>query len=500
LVLADRNGRLTHRDAPTQATLKAMDERSLDVGFSLAEPDVGTNGVGTSLETRRPTLVVGQDHYMEAFQAFTCANAPIIQPITGRVEGTVGVVCPAEETGPLLLPTAVQLATQISELLLERASPKERFLLEHFLRRRRSPRNAVATMGDGVLIATPAAQQILAGVDQRELWQRIEAGTRRGGTMETQLQRPTQPPLHLRCLPLHRGGDFEGVAIEFNSEPLKPSASGRAKVQERLGDLVGHSDPWQATVREALQAAQLDAPVIIIGERGTGRLSVAEAMARHGGGGFTVLEGADVLVDGPRSWLQRAKTALSKDGTVLFRRIDQLDDNSAAALASLIARPHQARTAATAQETAVAAPGLSSLLDQLNVLRIDLPPLRNRRDDIPHLTRHFARLLGHADVDQRVIDVLYRQTWPGNLTELRQTLRSASAKAKTDPIGLQHLPRQVRREHSRKPLHGLRQHEADAIVAAINSTSTRAEAAKQLGISRATLFRRINAYGLDLDL
>jgi transcriptional regulator of acetoin/glycerol metabolism len=197
--------------------------------------------------------------------------------------------------------------------------------------------------------------------------------------------------------------------------------------------------------------------------------------------------------------LQRAKTALSKDGTVLFRRIDQLDDSSAAALASLIARPHQARTAATAQETAVAAPGLSSLLDQLNVLRIDLPPLRNRRDDIPHLTRHFARLLGHADVDQRVIDVLYRQTWPGNLTELRQTLRSASAKAKTDPIGLQHLPRQVRREHSRKPLHGLRQHEADAIVAAINSTSTRAEAAKQLGISRATLFRRINAYGLDLD-
>ena len=61
VVLADREGRMTHRDAATARTLAAMDDRSLDVGSSLAESDVGTNGVGTSLETKRPAMVVGED-------------------------------------------------------------------------------------------------------------------------------------------------------------------------------------------------------------------------------------------------------------------------------------------------------------------------------------------------------------------------------------------------------------------------------------------------------
>jgi transcriptional regulator of acetoin/glycerol metabolism len=94
---------------------------------------------------------------------------------------------------------------------------------------------------------------------------------------------------------------------------------------------------------------------------------------------------------------------------------------------------------------------------------------------------------------------LYRQPWPGNVTELRQALRSAHARAGTEALTVRHLPRHVQREPNRRPLHGLRQQEADAIVAAISSTATRADAARQLGISRATLFRRIKAYGLDLD-
>ena len=496
LVLADRDGRLTRRDAPDRAILTEMDGRCVDLGFSLAEADVGTNGVGTSLETRRPTLVVGEDHYLESFHTFTCANAPIIAPITGRIEGTVGVVCPVGQTGPLLLPTAMRLASQIGDLLFEQATPEERFLLHQFLRRRKNPRTAIATIGQDVLIATPAAQRLLAGVDHAELWEHIEGAIQHGRPFETEFQPTSTAPLHLRCRPLHRGGAFEGAAVEVVSEPHRPVRNRHRRQPSRLGELIGVSDRWQTAARAALLAAQVDDPVLIVGERGTGRLSVAEAIAGHGRPRpVEVFSSAEILIDGARDWVLRARAALEFDGTVIFRRVDHLDGEVAAALAALVAESTTARVIATSEISSTSDSGLALLLDQLRVLQIDLPALRDRRDDIPHLVRRFATDHGRHDVDRQVVNMLYRQPWPGNVTELRQVMRSANAKARTDRINLRHLPETFSHRSTRKPLHGLRQQEADAIVTAISSTATRAEAAQLLGISRATLFRRIKAYG-----
>ncbi|MEM7271677.1 MAG: helix-turn-helix domain-containing protein [Actinomycetota bacterium] len=501
VVLADRDGRLTRRDAASRETLVALDRRSLDLGYSLAETDVGTNGVGTSLETRRPALVVGDGHFLECFQHFTCANAPIVHPVTGRVEGTVGVVCPVDDTGPLLMPTALRLASQIGDVLLEEATPTERFLLREFVRQRRSPRSAVATLGEGVLIATPAAQRLLADADAVELWRRVERSIGSGRTVELEHARPSGSPLRLRCRPLHRGGEIEGAIVEL----LPPATSDRGRSRRRsrpaaLGDLVGASDAWQEVVREALLAGATTEPVLLVGERGTGRLAVARAIAERGDrSAVEVVDAARVLIDGPSAWLQRAERAFAVEGTVVLRRIDHLADDLAAALAALVADEPPARLMATSLSTEARDPGLAMLIDQVNVFRIDLPPLRSRRSDIAPLAEYHAAGLGRPGLDRRVVDVLSRQSWPGNVTELAQAVRAAHAKARTRPVEVGDLPRAIRLERSRKPLHGLQQQEADAILTALRSSATRAEAAEQLGISRATLFRRINAYGLEVE-
>lgn len=501
VVLADGEGRVARRDAPTSATLAAMDKRRVDVGFSLAEPDVGTNGVGTSLETKRPAMVVGTDHFLEAFQMFTCANAPIFDPVTHRVEGTVGVLCPVDDTGPLLLSTALHLSARINELLLERATPAERSLLEQFLRHRRNPKTALATMGEGVLIATPAAQRLLTGVDHAELWEHVEAATRHGGETTTELSfdRPTGVPLRLRCQPVYRGGEVGGATVEFVAGRPSTRRTRRICPEDQLGDLVGASAAWRAIVRDAQQAARVDSPVLVVGDRGTGRLAIATAIADlHRSRDVRVFDSSTVLVEGAREWVLKATAAFVPDTTIVLRRIDQLPDAVAATLAAEVAAtPDGARVIATTGRAAAAEPGLAALIDQLNVLRIDVPRLEDRRDDIAPLVRHLSAESGRHQVDPQVINVLYRQPWPGNVTELRQTLRSADARAATEPVGVEHLPRQIRQESSRKPLHGLRRQEADAIVAAVNSTATRTEAAELLGISRATLYRRIDAYQLD---
>ncbi|MEM8924797.1 MAG: helix-turn-helix domain-containing protein [Actinomycetota bacterium] len=501
LVLADRAGRLTKRDAGARSTLDAMDDRSLDVGFSLAESDVGTNGVGTSLETKRPAVVVGGDHFLECFHPFTCANAPIIHPISRKVVGTVGVLCPVEDTGPLLLPTAVQLSTRIAELLLEHATPEERTLLQHFLARRRHHRTPIATLGRESLIATPTAQRLLAGIDHAELWSVVEARVRDGRPFEAELEHPAGAPLLLRCEPLVRDGSFTGATVEISVEG--PTVDGRraARRPKRLGDLVGTSDQWTATVDEALLAVHRQEPVLITGERGTGRSAVAGAIARLGPGETTgVFDSADLLVEGDRAWLLGVRDALQTGGVVVLRHIDRLPDRVAAALAPGVAAADDTRVIATAESArSDSSPGVAALLDQVNVLAVDVAPLRQRRQDIAPLATHFAARLGRQTLDPAVLNVLHRQPWPGNVIELKQAVRSAHARARTQPLTVQHLPRHLRQAQSRAPLVGLRQSEADAIMAAINNSATRAEAAEQLGISRATLFRRIKAYGLDVD-
>lgn len=525
LVMADRTGRLIYRDTPTRATRAVMSDRSLDIGFSLAESDTGTNGVGTSLETKRPVVVTGSEHHLEWFHGFTCANAPIVQPITGKIEATVGLVCPVEDTQPLLLSTAMQLSAAISDELLARATPAERFLLEQFLRRRRSAKRALATLGDGVLIATPAAQRYLAGVDQAELWEHVRAATMAGTVIETEFPTNSERPLRLRCHPLYRGGELGGAAVEFVTEPGRPATTKRQSRPPRLGNLVGGSDQWKTVVSDAVAAAEHSEPVIIIGERGTGRRSIAEAIIRQMSSvdgvsddvsdgvsddvpdhvsDHAILDSASVLLDGARTWLLEARAALSDHRAVVLRRVDQLPDDVAAALAALVSSPGAgARLVATAESVEADGPGLAALMDQLNVVRIDVPPLRTRREDIPLLVRHILERIGRQTpsriADARVMAVLNRQPWPGNVTELTQALRSANAKARFGVLTVQHLPRHVLVEDHRRPLHGLQQQEADAIVAAINSTASRTEAARQLGISRATLYRRIDAYGLDLD-
>ena len=359
----------------------------------------------------------------------------------------------------------------------------------------------MATIGQSVLIATPAAQRLLAGVDHAELWEQIGPATRLGRSLETTIDRPSSQPLVLRCRPLHHSGGLEGAGVEFvaDQRPAAPQRSGRR--HEQLGDLVGVSEAWQAVVHESLLVAQLDESVLIVGERGTGRFSVARAIAERNGSQLTTtFDSAAVLTDGPRVWLRRVRAAMEPDATIIVRRIDQLTDDVAAALASIVVEADDCRVMATSTVASSPEPGLAALLDQLNVLQIDLPPLRNRRHDIPQLVNHLAGHYGHPEVNQSVLNVLYRQRWPGNVTELRQALRSACAKARTERMGVHHLPLRLRQEKHRMPLHGLRQQEADAIVAAIRSTKTRTEAAEQLGISRATLFRRIKAYGLDTDI
>jgi DNA-binding NtrC family response regulator len=131
---------------------------------------------------------------------------------------------------------------------------------------------------------------------------------------------------------------------------------------------------------------------------------------------------------------------------------------------------------------------------RLNVIPIVLPPLRQRRDDIPVLAEHFLQQicaresLGERKLSKSSAEMLQRYDWPGNVRELRHVIERAAVLSdsydiKTEHLGLPHV--------KARSLDELQRNEISRVVQECNGNVTRA--AKILGVSRATLYRRLKS-------
>jgi transcriptional regulator with PAS, ATPase and Fis domain len=158
---------------------------------------------------------------------------------------------------------------------------------------------------------------------------------------------------------------------------------------------------------------------------------------------------------------------------------------------------------------------------RINVLSIDVPPLRERREDIPLLVERFlesACAETHRrgiTVDQDVIAAFQAYDWPGNVRELMNIVRRLVALATSPRIAIADLPEPIRRASrgalvplervvglpsvsDREPdsAAGDSDPELRRLLSVVNSARTMADAAALLGVTRSTLYRRLERYGL----
>ncbi len=147
----------------------------------------------------------------------------------------------------------------------------------------------------------------------------------------------------------------------------------------------------------------------------------------------------------------------------------------------------------------------SDLFFRLNVFRIEIPPLRERREDVPALVDHFARhhalSLGRRPcaVSNEAMRLLIGHTWPGNVRELSNAIERASILALDEAILPEHLPMQLQRE-SELPTElkrAVEQFEQNHIRWVLRvAGGNRERAAEMLGVDVATLYRRLAKYEL----
>ncbi|MEA3435833.1 MAG: sigma 54-interacting transcriptional regulator [Thermodesulfobacteriota bacterium] len=142
---------------------------------------------------------------------------------------------------------------------------------------------------------------------------------------------------------------------------------------------------------------------------------------------------------------------------------------------------------------------------RLKVVEIAIPPLRKRREDLPLLVNHFCRLFENSfnkkidGVTDKVLTTFMHYPWPGNVRELKNAIEHAFVICRGRNITLDHLPSEIieyskgtNRTNEKKVIN-----EPHEILHALTKTDwNKAKAARMLGISRQTIYRKINEFGL----
>jgi len=305
--------------------------------------------------------------------------------------------------------------------------------------------------------------------------------------------------------------------------------------QDRFHDLVGQIAPMQDAFQQIQSVAGVKTTVLIQGETGTGKELAARAIhdeSPRADGPFVPVNCAALNPDlaGSRLFGHRkgAFTGATDDregffeaadgGTLFLDEIGDVpldtqrqllrvfEEEAVTRLGETESRAVDVRIVAATHrnldEEVDADRFRQDLLYRIRIARVTLPPLRNRQSDLPLLVRTFLREIRArtgAEVTQVSNDALRHlldYNWPGNVRELRNALEAALIRASGTVLRVEDLPPELRETSSGPPRSS--DNTAERIRAALAQTNgNRTEAADLLGISRATLYRRLDEYDIE---
>jgi len=316
----------------------------------------------------------------------------------------------------------------------------------------------------------------------------------------------------------------------------------KRKSRKKFGELIGGSTPMLKVYNQISQAAQTDIPVLILGETGTGKDMVANTIHRMSQRAdfpyLAVNLGAmpsDLIASelfghekGSFTGAMRLHKGLFEqghNGTVFLDEIDSMDEKVQVSLLRLLEQKKFKRLGGTryvrsrARLIAASNEKIDSLVEsgvfrtdlyyRLDVFRIQLPPLRERKNDIPllldELLLKYSRTYNKniSSISQQAVDALMNFDWPGNVRELKNVIQRAVLVCGSAEIDVEHLPPRFRHTVTEAPSItfklgvSLREVEREMVSRALAATNNnRKRAAELLGISRRAIYNKLDKHNL----
>jgi hypothetical protein len=530
IVLTDYKARILSRSETDKTIGTLLDEVSLAPGFNYAETSVGTNGIGTVLESGQPLFIVGPEHFLEHLQPFACAGSPIRDPLTGRVEGVLDLSCLIEDASPLMHSLVRSAAHEIERNLLADRSQQQQALFEAYMRVDARTRGAVMAIGGTFVMGNAVAQSSFSPDEQWTVQEHARYLLISPGQPVDQIELSSGKVVHIRGKRVVIGPFVAGivVVVEIISEDVptllggpgvkllpkrvrrvrKPEASDTQASSSILTDV--SSLLGKRASRSIVSALTAGAALLVLGEAGGGKVSLLAELYGH-----VVPLGRSVECSAEELNEQGVQSTIDKDlvnaaalpTLYIFRNVDRL---SAAAVAEFDAylAAREANASAGAVAVTVSQPDLqnelasgrpfTTLLHHFET-SVTVAPLRHRQGDLSDIvTRVLSRRAGlrPATVSAGAMRVISRYPWPGNIRQLEEAIDIALLTRPVGAIQAEDLPAYC---HGGAPrlLSALEAGERDLIVGALHKADgNRMRAAESLGIARSSLYRKLKSFGI----
>jgi transcriptional regulator of acetoin/glycerol metabolism len=528
-------------------TLEQGQDIHLMLGGDWREAVVGTNGIGTALATGRPAQVHAAEHFCEGIKSWTCAGAPIYEPGTERILGVVDISGPPTTYQRNNLTLAVTTARQIETALAEQAALERMRLLEACLNRLSASDAAglIAIDRTGRLVHVTGRIPSSLGLGERL------PNIDRDDAVESWADHLPEGWRPEWFNPVAFGGRSIGAMLvvpdKTRPAPVRnapPKGGENDPDRSTFERIIGRSAAMTAVIQRAGHLAGRRVPVLIEGETGVGKELLARAI--HGdtdgkrpfvafncgavskelvaGELFGHVRGA---FTGATSEGRPGRFELAHQGTLCLDEIGEMPLDLQPVLLRVLeegvvyrlgdAQPRQVDvrlitiTNRTLRAEVEAGRFRRDLFHRISVTSLTVPPLRERVEDIEVLVEHFNRKLSMRHrVPMRqfgpgVMAELRSLPWPGNVRELRNLIESLLLTGSDELVTLEDLPQDLFANatpsgpaSAPEPLSPrLEDAEREMILRAMKSEhGNLAGAARTLGISRSTLYRKLGRYGM----
>ena len=309
-------------------------------------------------------------------------------------------------------------------------------------------------------------------------------------------------------------------------------------LRKSIPEIIGNSREIRKVLNEVESVAPSDASVLVLGESGTGKELIARAvhnLSKRSKEPFVAINAAAVPKDlleseffghekGAFSGAVERKYGLfeiANDGTLFLDEIAEMPMDLQSKLLRTVDTKKLRRLGGT-QEFHVDIRIVSAtnrnlkeeikekrfredLYFRLSTFCIEVPPLRDRKEDIPALADHYLKSRGHhqSELSQEILQALQMYNWPGNVRELENALERAVLLAQNQPVRLKHFSVEIQEPYKKRTsqeivrLSSLEDVEKEHILKVYKSCGEdKVAAAKILGVGLKTLYRKLKKYGV----
>ncbi|HQR50256.1 MAG TPA: sigma-54-dependent Fis family transcriptional regulator, partial [Methylophilaceae bacterium] len=546
VILTDAHGTILHALGDDDFITKAQ-RVALQPGVSWSEENTGTNAIGTALVEQAPVFVMGAEHYFSQNAFLNCSASPILDP-HGQ---TIGVL---DVSGDYRQPQAHTMAlVRMSAQMIENRLFSAEFARDITLHFHMRP-EFIGTLWEGIAVFSLDGRLLAinrCGNAQLGL-SHIEAGCLAfddlfDSTLVSLLSAarhrlPHGTPLRTQsgrqiCVKVEPGISLSARTGNDRPREIQAPNRGTALNHDLLERLDTGDQQMRSVIGRIKKVLLRDIPILIEGETGTGKELLAKAVHQASGrkGMFVAINCASIpeglieaelfgYEEGAFTGAKRSgvpgKIMQANGGTLFLDEIGEmplplqarllrvLQEREIVPLGSAKGTPVDiaviSATNRKLRERVEAGDFREDLYYRLNGLRVGLPPLRER-NDLDGLVSRILREECDSPVSlhRETATLFSRHPWRGNVRQLRNILRTALAFVDEDHvIRIPHLPEDFIEElHTSRPasfppqpknMARIADAETDLIRQALKDhAGNMSQAAKHLGISRATLYRKV---------